>query len=66
MCETNVKMTEIVRKSFNSWKENELDCGYDGDDFTPLEWKLIWLCDDVFDLITYDPAFHFWLFTLKD
>ena len=21
MCETNVKMTEIVRKSFNSWKE---------------------------------------------
>ena len=56
MCETNVKMTEIIEKSFNSWKEVKLGCGYEEDDFTPLEWKLIWLCDDVFDLTTYNPA----------
>ena len=56
MCETNVKMTGIVEKSFKSWKENELDCGCEENDFTPLEWKLIWLCDDVFDLTTYDLA----------
>lgn len=45
---------EIFKNSLNDFIENHLDAGYDREDYTLLEWKYAWLCDDAFGVSTYD------------
>lgn len=47
-------MKEVIKNSFNDFIERHLDGGYNRDDYTLLEWKYAWLCDDAFGICTYD------------
>lgn len=47
-------MKEVIKNSLNDFIERHVDAGYDHDNYTRLEWKYAWLCDDVFGVCTYD------------
>lgn len=55
MINNHRKMVEIIGNAFDDFMDQKCnDEGYDQYDHTDLDWKYIWLCDELFRVVTYN------------